>query len=113
MSLTEAGHLVQLCSNASDGIRDYEREAADIVITDIFIRENGRPVSDGGITVSHQVKMLAKQNNTTVGVIAISGAVTHLGMGNILETAKQVGADLVLAKPFAPYELLEAVDRLT
>ena len=76
----------------------------------MIIRKNDRPVPDGGLIAIHRIKALAFESERPILIIAISGAVTHIGMQDILEYASGLGAHTMLAKPFTPDELLKVID---
>ncbi|MEM8789133.1 MAG: hypothetical protein AAGE76_12810 [Pseudomonadota bacterium] len=83
-----------------------------MVIVDIIIKQENRPVPSGGLITIHRIKSHAKECGRTVRAIAISGAVVNPGLEDILKTAKLMGTDAVLEKPFRPKQHLDVVDRM-
>lgn len=91
--LEPAGHLVLVAENAGEGIELCREHRPDVVITDIFIRDKW------GIDTIRELKRVV----AAAKVVAISG--TPAGKNSILDLARAVGADAVLAKPFRAAEL--------
>lgn len=109
--LERAGFKVTTTNAAADGIAEFERHPADVVITDIIMpRMNGVEV----------IKAIRRLGLPT-GIVAISGggnfgpyaykpeAITTTAY---LAAAQQAGADAILTKPFDKDDLLAAVRRL-
>jgi DNA-binding response OmpR family regulator len=95
------GHQVLMAANGVSGMRLIREEQPDIVITDILM-----PDQDGlGIIRS------LRREFPKIKIIAISGGGT-VGSLDLLVAAGRLGADATLAKPFAPEELFESVNRL-
>jgi DNA-binding response OmpR family regulator len=95
------GHQVLVAADGVSGMRLIREEQPDIVITDILM-----PDQDGlGIISS------LRREFPQVKIIAISGGGTVGGL-DLLVAARRLGADATLAKPFAPEELFESVNRL-
>ena len=111
-SLEDFAHDVRLFTTAHEAIAGFEEEAADIVVADAIIVQDGKPAPEGGIVATSTIKSIAEARNHRVGVIAISGSHVKPGMSFILNTMEVVGADAALAKPFTPDELLTAIDQL-
>ena len=111
-SLEAAGHDVTHFTVASDALEAFRQNPADLVVADLIIRQDGLPVSDGGLLLIHRIKEMALSQRKSVPVIAISGVLQHRGMMHALNTAQHVGADEILAKPFAPDDLLFVINRL-
>jgi DNA-binding NtrC family response regulator len=98
LALQAARHII---FNAGDGriaLQILGREAIDLVISDILM-----PEIDGiGLILAIQ------KRHPTMRVICISGG-DRTGQIDYLELAAKLGAQLVLAKPFTPKQLLAAV----
>jgi len=109
LSLEEDGHFVRVCTSAATALERFKQDRFDLVVSDIIIKEKGRPVADGGISLIWRIKQAARAEGRRVPVIAISGSYSNPGMQDILTTAETIGADKVLKKPFDPDDLLDAV----
>jgi len=99
--LSRAGYFVPPAGNGKDGVESFRSCPADLVITDIIM-----PEKDGIETI-----MDLRQVNGNLKVIAISGG----GRGepeNYLHSAKLLGANLTMKKPFTNEEMLSAVKEL-
>ena len=109
-SLTLEGHIVDLFTNATDALKAFREGNYDIIISDVFVKKDGRMTRDGGIRFVSAVKQI---HRSKVPILAISGGFTATKPGNIEETLRTVGADAVLAKPFHPEDLLNLMSELT
>ena len=94
VALGSAGHEVIEASSGHEGIRLYCEHPADIVLLDLVM-----PEKDGFETIRE-----LRRNFPDVRVIAISAHGQHY-----LQIAEGLGAVGMLAKPFKPEEVLEAV----
>lgn len=101
MVLEDAGYEVQEAENGRRGVELFRRSPPDVVITDIIM-----PEQEGIETIIE----LRKQS-PSLPIIAISGGV-HTGTLDVLAFARRLGADEILAKPFGPGEMVEAVERI-
>lgn len=100
-ALRADGHEVKLTTSAEQARGALWHWDYDLLITDVVIRENGRPVSDGGLGL---ISWVRHTTMTTAGlnylpIIAISGEDARLGRSVLLPTANRIGADRVLEKP--------------
>ena len=95
--LKGAGHEVLEAENGQEGLSLFRIHRPALVITDILM-----PYKDG-LEVIRELRGNAQR----VAIIAISGDGPLF-----LDIAKKWGADVALAKPFSPLELVEAVDKL-
>lgn len=101
LTLVHFGHTVIEASNGRAGLELFQRDGADLVITDIVMPEKE------GLEVLMELRKL----KPSVKIIAISGG----GRGSAadyLHMAKKLGAATVLAKPFASEALMAAVNEL-
>jgi CheY-like chemotaxis protein len=96
--LKGAGHEVIVAGNGDEGLKEFQRTAPDLVITDIFM-----PERDGFETIIHLRKL-----NPKIPVIAISGKPAGRVM---LSVAEKLGTTAVLEKPFTLEQLLAAVGK--
>ena len=95
------GHHVTLAENGKQAVEQVEAEDFDLVITDLIM-----PEKEGLETISD-----IKKTHSDLPIIAISGG-GRIGPQDYLETARHIGADATLAKPFARKELISTVDAL-
>lgn len=93
------GHRTLLASDGEQGLALVEREAIDIVLTDILM-----PQRDG-----LEVLRETKRRWPGLPVIAISGG-GWIKATELLGMAERLGADNVLQKPVRRGDLLKAVD---
>jgi CheY-like chemotaxis protein len=101
--LEREGYEVALARNGSQAFELQQRQAADLLITDIFM-----PETDGLETIERFRSAFPR-----VRILAMSGGgVLVTGAGSYLETAAAAGADAVLQKPFETRALLEVVRSL-
>jgi PAS domain S-box-containing protein len=93
--LTGAGYLVTEAGDGKIGMREIERQAIDLVITDLVM-----PEKEGLETLQ-----CLRVERPELPVIVISGAFG----GSFLKTARRFGAVATLPKPIDPDALLRAV----
>ncbi len=111
--LRAEGREITIARNADIAMQVIAEVAFDLVISDIFVRDNGVFSTNGGLRlIGHLRNRLAPPQGGTardVPVIAISGfnLVAGAGQGHFLQIAEGIGADLCLSKPVAP-DLLRA-----
>jgi CheY-like chemotaxis protein len=92
-----AGHTVTQAATGLAAIEILRLEPPDVVLTDIVM-----PDQDGlGV-----IMMVRKE----IPVIAMSGGLTSSPL--YLDLAKKLGARRVLAKPFTPEQLFEALEEV-
>ncbi len=100
-TLEHFGYTVNQASNGKEGLKLLEREAADLVITDIVMPEKE------GV----EVLMELRERRPHLKIIVISGG----GPGSAedyLGIAKLLGASAALAKPFSNDALLATIEQL-
>ena len=106
MMLEKEGYDVSDTFDGDVGVRLFNQDPFDLVITDILM-----PRKEGIATIVE-----LRRDNPDLKVIAISGGSmqpnTGLSCGNVLKLAQAVGASCVLAKPFDRDEFLGAVQKL-
>ena len=95
------GHDVTIAENGRDALPLLARHHFDLVITDLIM-----PEKEGIETISE-----IRRTYKTIPIVAISGG-GRLGPGDYLETARYIGANATLAKPFARQELLATIASL-
>jgi CheY-like chemotaxis protein len=96
MALAEVGYRVLTAESGQHGLRLLQHQEVDLALVDIFMpRMNGLEV----IQLLHTTRPACK-------IIAMSGSSREW---DYLDTAKQLGANDMLRKPFSLQELLDAV----
>ncbi len=95
------GHRVTVAENGHDAVNQLRDEQFDLVITDLIM-----PEKEGLETIAD-----IRKNRADMPIIAISGG-GRVGPTDYLETAKFIGADATLAKPFGRQELITTVSHL-
>ncbi len=99
--LEMAGHRVDLAENGKEGLRLFDANQPDLVITDILM-----PESDGIETINN-----LRRDHPDVKIIAISGG-GAAPPGGYLRAAAMLGANIVMEKPIRAAQLREAIDQL-
>lgn len=104
--LTAAGHAVFEAASGVEGLRHISKGCPDLVITDLLM-----PDKDGFETI-----IAVRKIHPDVPIVMISGG-GRLFQGNsetladLFTTAKMIGGDYTLAKPFRSAQLLELVEK--
>ena len=96
--LSRAGYEVQSASNGKEGVQLFQADPADLVVTDIIM-----PEKDGIEAI-----MDLRRANSELKVIAISGG-GRAEPENYLHSARLLGANRTMKKPFTNQEMLEAI----
>jgi DNA-binding response OmpR family regulator len=99
--LRREGYEVDEADDGRAGMRKFREVPATLVITDVVM-----PEQEGLETL-----MQLRHSSKTVKVIAISGG-GRVGPDAYLNSARTLGADAILAKPFGREELLELVAKV-
>lgn len=95
------GYDVTIAENGRQAIELLGERRFDLVITDLIM-----PEKEGIETIAE-----IRRTHARLPILAISGG-GRIGPSDYLETARYLGADATLAKPFARQELLTTVDSL-
>lgn len=95
------GFVVHEAANGNEGLARMAAARADVVITDILM-----PDKEGIETI-----LELRRSYPGVKIIAISGG-GRTGNKDFLHTAKHLGADRILAKPFGLADLLGLIREL-
>lgn len=101
VALARAGHQVLTAKGGLEGLIAFEAACVDLVITDL-VMPNGEGL---------EALLSVKRRCPGVKVIAISGGGYAAGQ-DLLEMARTLGADFVIAKPFRMNELLSCAENL-
>lgn len=97
-----AGYDVAEAADGVRGIEAFNRDPADLVITDIFM-----PEKEGIATINE-----LKRDYPKLKIIAVSGGGNKMCGFEYLQFAENVGADRALSKPFERQEILDAIEDL-
>lgn len=111
-ALSREGYDARLFHNSADAFASLASDPCDLMIVDIIIKMPGGSVAQGGVTFIWRAKEWANQQGRALPIIGMSGSFVNRGMENILDVARQIGADEVLEKPFAPKRLNEMIQAL-
>jgi CheY-like chemotaxis protein len=93
----DVGHEVFVAADGEEGLRALEKEAPDVLITDIVM-----PEKDG-----LEVLLALRSKKPRFKIIAISGTPAQW---MVLRTAEDLGAHKTLAKPFTRNEIVDLID---
>jgi len=96
--LEKAGHEVDIALNGSDGMKLFNKNIPDLLITDIIM-----PEKEGLETIFE-----LRRTYPHLKIIAISGG-GRISPEGYLPGAKLLGADLVFQKPLVQKDFLEAI----
>lgn len=99
--LSRAGYEVASASNGKEGVELFLAQPADLVVSDIIM-----PEKDGIETI-----LELRRANAQLKVIAISGG-GRCEPENYLHSAKLLGANRTMKKPFTNQEILDAISEL-
>jgi DNA-binding response OmpR family regulator len=99
--LQRAGHETMTAANGREGVQVFRSAQFDLVITDIIM-----PEKDGIETI-----MDMKREQRELKVLAISGG-GRAEPDNYLESARLLGADATMKKPFTHQDMLATVREL-
>jgi len=109
MGLNLDGHDVTVFDEVAPALRFFEANEVDLVIADLFIRQNGQIAKEGGLTLMSGIR---QQLKASVPIIAISGSFNSFSQNEMKQSAKTVGATYLLAKPFHPDALSRMIEHL-
>ncbi len=96
------GHDVAVAHSAEDGLAMFGSQGFDLVITDIFME------GIGGLKGIDRIR----KAHPDVLIIAMSAGYSDMSAKAALNSAREIGADAVLPKPFALADLMVTVSRL-
>lgn len=103
--LEDEGYIVSLHTNAISALAFIDNNPVDLVISDLFIKEDGQLSEQGGLTLISKIKQIMHH---PAPVIAISGSFANDKICAV-SSATTLGADHTLAKPIDPNELIRLV----
>ena len=97
--LTGEGYIVMLAENGVEGLKKYDEQIVDVVITDLIMTEK-----DGFETI-----IALKKKHPIVKIIVISGGGSLVAPEAPLQNALALGAVYSIMKPLDPDKVVEAV----
>ncbi|MEM7545676.1 MAG: response regulator [Pseudomonadota bacterium] len=108
--LTAAGHELTITRNASEASARLTEQVYDLVIADIYVRQGGVLVPDGGVLLISRLRQMVNLNRPawwqTVPILAVSGGSRIAGGFDPLRTARDLQATDWMRKPFTPKDLV-------
>lgn len=99
--LEEGGHCVTSAANGQEGMNALKAARFDVIVTDIVMPEVD------GLELLTEVKKLYPDTK----IVAVSGG-GRISPSDYLQTAKVLGADCILSKPFAMSDLVNSVNEV-
>ena len=99
--MERAGFEVDVANNGDSGLKLFNNNSIDLVITDILMPEKE------GLEIIREMK----KNKPELKIIAISGG-GRISASSYLDTATRFGADRAFQKPFRQAEIVGAVKEL-
>ena len=101
LGLGDAGYQVTTAPGAAAGLDIMARTPVDALVTDINM-----PGTDGGQLIAE-----VRARWPILPIVVISGTSVVDGHA-LMETARQLGADAAIVKPFRARQLVDLLDRL-
>ncbi|HEX4933662.1 MAG TPA: response regulator [Gemmatimonadaceae bacterium] len=99
-ALRSRGHDVLVARDGAEGLAVWDRERPDLVVTDLYM-----PNVDGIEAI-----LAFRSRDPGLPIVAVSGGDSRASF-LALDSAGDLGATVVLAKPFLPEQLYDAVER--
>ena len=113
--LQKAGYHVDCCGTVSDAEILLQSNPYRLLIVDLFLREEGRILEEGGLTLINRVRLNTeyyKANPQPMLVLAVTGAPARTaGKFSAIESVRNL-TDGILHKPVRLEELRQEVQRL-
>ncbi|MCB1352420.1 MAG: response regulator [Rhodobacteraceae bacterium] len=106
------GHEVVLLPNATACFAHLETHPVDLLLSDIFVKEDGQHVPNGGLLLISKLRQIDHISSQKLPIIAISGGFAIKGGASALRAARDVGADVLFEKPVPIDELLLTIREL-
>jgi DNA-binding response OmpR family regulator len=99
--LERAGHQVEECADGTKALKSHKQHPADLILTDLVM-----PDKEGLETIRE-----IRRTDRNVKIIAMSGG-GRAGNQDYLKSAKLLGADAVIAKPFTKDEIVDTIRKV-
>ncbi|MGD1900587.1 MAG: response regulator transcription factor [Phormidesmis sp.] len=104
-------YTAECCSTMKESLIVMEQTPPDLIIVDMLIKQGGRLVAEGGLTLIAKLKL--QSIDFRGPIIGVSGMKKGPFLRSTpLDIAKQMGIDVALYKPVCPDQLLQTVERL-
>lgn len=100
--LSAKGYQIFEANDGSTGLKLYQENSPDLIITDILM-----PEQEGLQTIRE-----IRKKSPEVKIIALTGGGTHPDGLSYLQMAQDLGANESFPKPFRTSEFIEAIDNL-
>ena len=100
--VAKAGYQVEAVESVEDALKKFENDVYDLVITDIFM------AGMSGLVGIEKIRKLSSDTK----IIAMSAGYADMPADDALKTARKIGADAILSKPFPLVDLRETVAKL-
>ena len=100
--VAKAGHRVEAVESVEDALMKFENNDYDLVITDIFM------AGMSGLVGIEKIRKLSSD----IKIIAMSAGYSDMSSEDARKTARKIGADAILSKPFPLADLRETVAKL-
>lgn len=100
--VAKAGHRVEAVESVEEALKKFENDNYDLVITDIFM------AGMSGLVGIEKIRKLSSH----IKIIAMSAGYSDMSAEDALKTARKIGADAILSKPFPLADLRETVAKL-
>ena len=115
-ALEGVGHSVVVTGDGSAAMTALRTSRYDLLITDIYVRQDGQSTADGGILLISRIRSPGKAPKfewmTTMRILAITGARAYRDPTQLTRLAESIGADRALLKPMHLDDLLTTVNEL-
>ncbi len=113
--LQRVGYRVDCCSTVGDAEVLLQSNPYSLLIVDLFLREDGRMLEEGGVTLINRVKLKGNYCKTSVNampVLAVTGAPARSGgKFSAVDSIKNL-ADGIMHKPVRLQALSQEIFRL-
>lgn len=114
--LTGRGHRVSTSQTGQEALKLLEADKHDLLITDIFVRQDGKMVPDGGLLLISRIRYPGNTGDKAwmlkLPIIAITGGAGLPGQSQLLNTLSDFGANRTFRKPIDLKVLGESVREL-
>lgn len=101
-ALSNTNYNYKIFNSSLEGLSHIQKNSVDLVITDIFM-----PEKDG-----YEVIVEIKKYQKDIKILCVSSGSKFFKKDMILDTAKRIGADKVLQKPFTINEFQDQIASL-